>query len=110
MPKRFENLVALHLLKWVHYKQDSEGVDWELRYFRDIDGREVDFVITDNRRPIHLIEAKWSDESIAKGLRYLKTRFSEAEAHQISAVGQKDYRSPDGIRVCPALSLLRDLV
>ena len=96
LPKRFDNLVALHLLNWVHYKQDSEGVDWELRYFRDIDGREVDFVITDNRRPIYLIEVKWSDEPIAKGLRYLKTRFSDAEAYQISAVGQKDYRSSGG--------------
>ena len=33
LPRRFENLVALHLLKWVHYKQDSEGLDWDLRYF-----------------------------------------------------------------------------
>lgn len=34
MSKRFENLVALHLLKWVRYKQVVEGLDWELRYFR----------------------------------------------------------------------------
>jgi predicted AAA+ superfamily ATPase len=32
---RFENLVALHLLKWVHYTQDTKGRDLELRYFRD---------------------------------------------------------------------------
>ena len=34
MPRRFENLVAMHLLKWVHYKQDSEGLEWELRYLK----------------------------------------------------------------------------
>ncbi len=45
-PARFENLVAMHLLKWVHYDQDAEGRDLELRYFRDSDGREVDFVVT----------------------------------------------------------------
>lgn len=110
MSKRFENLVAMHMLKWVHFKQDSEGLDYELRFFRDIDGRKVDFLITENRRPVLLVEAKWSDEPVSKGLRYLKTRFPEAEAYQISAVGQKDYRSPDGIRVCRALEFLRDLV
>jgi len=33
-------------IKWVHYEQDTKGRDTELRCFRDIDGREVDFVIT----------------------------------------------------------------
>ena len=34
---RFENLVASHLLKWVHFRQDTEGLDVDLRYFRDHD-------------------------------------------------------------------------
>lgn len=46
---RFENMVACHLLKWVHWQQDTEGLDLELRYFRDTDGREVDFVVCDRR-------------------------------------------------------------
>ena len=44
---RFENLVACHLLKWVHYQQDTQGLDLELRTFRHADGREVDFIVTD---------------------------------------------------------------
>jgi predicted AAA+ superfamily ATPase len=48
---RFENLVASHLLKWVHHAQDTEGRDLELRYFRDTDGREVDFVVLEKRAP-----------------------------------------------------------
>lgn len=47
---RFENLVASHLLKWVHFQRDVEGRDLELRYFRDTDGREVDFVVIDQPR------------------------------------------------------------
>jgi hypothetical protein len=43
---RFENLVAPHLLKWVHFREDTEGHRTELRYFRDIEGREVDFVVS----------------------------------------------------------------
>jgi hypothetical protein len=46
---RFENMVALHLLKWVAFQEDTLGLEFELRYFRDIDGREVDFVILEKR-------------------------------------------------------------
>jgi uncharacterized protein len=105
----FENLVASHLLKWVHYEQDVNGRDVELRYFRDVDGREVDFVVVEGRRPIWLVECKWSDADIARGLVYLKQRFPAAVAWQVSATGKRDYQR-DGIRVCPALELLRSLV
>ncbi|MGH7267942.1 MAG: ATP-binding protein [Candidatus Rokuibacteriota bacterium] len=108
-PARFENLVGVHLQKWVHFVQDTEGRDVELRYFRDVDGREVDFVVVEGRRPTHLVECKWTDAPLDRGLRYLKVRFPECEAWQISAIGSKDFVSPEGIRVCPALEFLRRL-
>jgi uncharacterized protein len=107
---RFENLVASHLLKWVHLEQDARGLDLDLRYFRDTDGREVDFVITERRRPQLLVECKWGDAEVDRSLRYLKARFPEAEAWQVSAMGRKDYLTPEGIRVSPALALLNRLV
>ena len=107
---RFENLVACHLLKWVHHEQDTRGRDVELRYFRDTDGREVDFVIVDGRRPVLCVECKWADTPIDKSLRYFKVRFPDCDAWQISATGTKDYANPDGIRVAPALTLLTTLV
>ena len=109
-PARFENLVAMHLLKWVHREQDIRGRDVELRYFRDVDGREVDFVLTDRRGPTHLIEVKWNDRPVDKALRYLHARFPDAAAIQISATGRDDYRTPDGIRVQPALPFLQSLL
>jgi hypothetical protein len=108
-PQRFENLVGAHLLKWVHFVQDTEGRDVELRYFRDVDGREVDFVVVEGGRPTHLIECKWADTPIDRGLRYLKLRFPAAEAWQISATGTRDFVSPEGIRGSPALEFLRRL-
>ncbi len=107
---RFENLMACHLLKWVHFEQDARGKDLDLLYFRDVDKREVDFVVVEKRQPIRLIECKWGDAEISPALKYLKTRFPECEAYQVSATGVKDYQSPDGIRVCHALELLRTLV
>jgi predicted AAA+ superfamily ATPase len=108
-PARFENLVGVHLQKWVDFVQDTEGRDVELRYFRDVDGREVDFVVVEGRRPTHLVECKWTDAPVDRGLRYLKARFPGSEAWQVSAVGSQDVVSPEGIRVCPALELLRRL-
>lgn len=107
---RFENMVACHLLKWVHYEQDVLGSDLELRYFRDQEGREVDFVVTDAERPRLLVECKWGDAEPDRALRYLKARFAGAEAWQISAVGRKNFQTPEGIRVSPAVEFLKTLV
>ncbi|MYJ74513.1 MAG: ATP-binding protein [Gammaproteobacteria bacterium] len=106
---RFENLLACHLLKWVHYEQDTQGRDLELRFFRDIDGREVDFVVMENRRPLVLVECKLSDRDIDRGLRYLKARFPGADARQIALYGERDYVTREGIRAMPALDFLRTL-
>lgn len=107
---RFEDLVACHLLKWVHFRQDAEGRDLELRYFRDLEGREVDFVVMERRRPVLMVECKASDAPLDKSLRYLKARFPSCPAWQLSAQGSRDYQTPEGIRVAPALRLLTDLV
>lgn len=109
MSFRFENLVACHLLKWVHFEQDCFARDLELRYFRDIDGREVDFVVLENRKPVYLIECKWSDVGVEPALAYLKNKFPEAKAFQIYAEGSKDYVTNAGIHVCSAARFLSEL-
>jgi predicted AAA+ superfamily ATPase len=107
---RFENLVAAHLLKWVHFQVDTEGRELELRYFRDVDGREVDFVVVERRNPVLMVECKWGDAPVAPGLYYLKERFARCEAWQVSAIGVKDFETPEGIRAAPAPVLLARLV
>jgi predicted AAA+ superfamily ATPase len=107
---RFENLVASHLLKRVHFEQDAKGRDLELRYFRDRDGREVDFVVTEKGVPIWFVEVKSADADVSSNLRSLKARFPKAEAWQVSAAGTKDYVSSEGIRVAPAILFLSTLV
>lgn len=107
--QRFENMVAVHLKKWVDFEVDTKGRALDLRYFRDVQGREVDFVIVENRQAARFIECKWSDQEIQPALSYARARFPNAECWQISAVGTKDFQSRDGIRVCPGLSLLRTL-
>lgn len=107
---RFENMVAVHLLKWVHFLQDVEGRDLELRYFRDIDGREVDFIITEKLKPILAIECKNNDAEVSGGLKYFKNKFPACRALQISLLSIKDYLNQDGIEVMPALKFLQTLI
>lgn len=107
---RFENMIAVHLLKWVDFEEDTKARVLELRYFRDIDGREVDFIITENLIPILAVECKWSDSDISKSLIYFKKHFPQCNAYQISMNGEKDYLSKDGIRACPAIKFLTTLI
>jgi len=107
---RFENLVACHLLKWVHMQQDTLGRDMALFYFRDTDGREVDFILTEKAVPVLAVECKWSQTAVDRNLRYWKKRFPECDAWQISATGTKSFVTPEGIRVGNAIELLGSLV
>jgi predicted AAA+ superfamily ATPase len=107
---RFENLVASHLLKWTHFREDAEGYRMELRYFRDIEDREVDFVVVENGKPALIVECKSSDRELSPALRYFKARFPAVPAWQIAAEGRRDYVTREGIRLAPAIRLLSTLV
>ncbi len=107
---RFENLVACHLLKWCHFLQDSEGRDMELRYFRDVDRREVDFVIMEDNKPLQFIECKSSRRERGRSLKYLKERFPQVEALQINLTSNKDVLDKHNIRLMPASKFLSQLV
>lgn len=107
---RFENLVACHLLKWCHYVEDTEGWRMELRYFRDTDKREVDFVILKEERPIHFIECKLSAQKVSPHLKYLSQKFPAVAATQVHLDGDMDVKTEEGIRICPATAFLSGLV
>jgi predicted AAA+ superfamily ATPase len=58
---RFENLIASHLLKYCHYLTDTGFGDFELRYLRDKEKNEIDFLILKNKKPFLPIEVKLTD-------------------------------------------------
>jgi uncharacterized protein len=107
---RFENLVACHLLKWCFYLQDTEGRDIELRYFRDVDKREVDFLLVENGKPIQCVECKIAEKDPALSLRYLKKRFPAMSATQVLLEKDLDLMTKEGIRICSAHRFLKDLI
>lgn len=95
---KFENLIATHLLKRLHYLEDHEGYHCELRYIRDKEGREVDFAIIKDGVLEQLIEVKYSDEDISRPLQYYTQRLKPKRSTQTVANLDKPY-DKDGIRV-----------
>jgi uncharacterized protein len=80
---RFENLVATTLLKRIQYLTDRDGYRYELRYIRDKEGREVDFVIIREGVLEELIEVKLSDEKVSRSLLYYANKLNPKIATQI---------------------------
>ena len=107
---RFENLIASHLLKWVHFQQDYEGRDIALCYFRDTDKREVDFIITDKNQPIQAIECKIQSNVISPSLKYFKARFPKTECIQLNLENKREYLSKEGIKSLNWRSFLSRLI
>ena len=89
--ERFENLVAASLLKKMQFLEDRDGYRFELRYLRDKEGREVDFVILKENRIEELIEVKWADENISKSLLYYSERLRPPKATQLVARLKRPY-------------------
>jgi predicted AAA+ superfamily ATPase len=80
---RFENLIALHLLKAVRlWKAMGEG-DLQLHYLRDKEKREVDFVLSDKGKPICLIEGKATEEALAPSLLHFQKKLLAPTAVQV---------------------------
>ena len=107
---RFENMIALHLLKWVYWKQDTEGKDIELRYFRDIDGREVDFLITEDQMPVLCVECKVKEDIPTKAMHYFLNKFPNCKAWHITLEGDKNVTTKEGVHIAPAEVFLSGLI
>jgi predicted AAA+ superfamily ATPase len=106
---RFENIVALHLLKLCHYLEDVEGHAVDLYYLRDREGREVDFLVTIGRKPWFAVEAKLTESQVDPALLYFKDRLRIPFAYQVTLEETRDVVDR-GVRVLPASRFLAGLV
>lgn len=106
---RFENMVACHLLKLCHFLEDTEGYSAELFYLRDVDKREVDFLVTIGRKPWFAVEAKFSDTTPSPHLHYFGERLKIPFLYQVVREGIKEFVQ-DSLRVLPAEKFLSGLI
>ena len=80
---RFENMTASHLLKYCHFLEDTEGEKMELRFLRDTNKKEIDFVVLKNKRPIFAVECKTGEKSLSPNIKYFKERTNIPKFYQV---------------------------
>ncbi|MDE0119752.1 MAG: AAA family ATPase [Bdellovibrionales bacterium] len=102
---RFENFVATHLLKKIHYLEDSTGLPFELKYIRDKESREVDFIILKGSKIFALIEVKLSDDKISRSLQYYSEKLKPKHSLQIVAHLKQEYKKNNCRVVAPQTAL-----
>jgi uncharacterized protein len=97
---RLENLAALHLLKACEFWTDTAQGHFELRYLRNKDQREVDFLVLRDKKPWHLIECKTTETQISSDLARYQTLLKAPHAVQLVNLPGLDRRDrATGIRV-----------
>lgn len=80
---RAETFVACHLLKAVEGWTDLGLGDFELRYLRDKQKREVDFLVVRDRQPWFLVEVKLTDASLSPSLAHFQAQTKAPHAFQV---------------------------
>jgi hypothetical protein len=89
--------------------QDTEGWDMELRYFRNTNGHEVDFIVLQEKKPVYFIEAKLKFKAVSPSLIYLKRKFPQVPTYQLS-LSENSFQNSDGVLISPASEFLKQLV
>ncbi len=97
---RLENLTALHLLKACQYWTDLAHGHFELRFVRDKQQREVDFLVIRDGEPWLMVECKSGDTAPSPALLYFQNILRVGRAFQL--VTRPDYDrlyAKTGVRV-----------
>ena len=111
---RVENLVASHLLKAVHFWTDCGFGQYDLWFIRDKEKREVDFLVSQDKKPWFLVEVKLSSKGgISKNLAYFQDKIKAKHAFQV--VFDMDYIPRDCFKhldpiIVPARTFITQLV
>jgi len=91
--KRRETFVACHLLKAAEGWTDLGFGEFDLFYVRDKKKREVDFLMTRDKRPWFVAEVKNSDEKLSPTLSLFQRQTGATHAFQI--VAERPYEEYD---------------
>ena len=82
---RYENFVASHLLKAVHWWTDMGFAQYELHYLRTKDHKEIDFLVSKDGKPWFLVEVKSAaSRAINKHLGWFQKKTGAQHAFQLA--------------------------
>lgn len=104
---RFENLVAVSLMKHVSAKTDHQGQRHQLFYLRTKEGREVDFCLAREQAPELLVEAKLTDAMPDRTLRAFAVKLGVPAVQLVLELRKEQREGPVELRRADAF--LREL-
>jgi predicted AAA+ superfamily ATPase len=110
---RYENFIASHLLKMVHFLTDYGFGTFDLCYLRDKDKRDVDFIVIRDDEPWFLVEAKMSDGTLSENLHKFQKQLKAPHAFQVlynMPFVNKNCFLEHNPRVVPASTFLSQLI
>ena len=110
---RFENLIAVHLLKYITYLSESGKGNYSLNYIRTKEKKEVDFVVSKDNKIWFLLEVKYSgDKKISPNLKYFHKELQAEHSFQIvydlPYINKSCFSATDPV-IVPAITFLSQL-
>jgi len=106
---RFENIIASHLLKFVQYINEYEGYKLKLNYLRNVDKKEVDFLVSTDKKAWFSVEVKLNDTRPSPNLFYFRERLKIPYNFQVVMKEDVDF-TKDDIRIISASKFLSGLI
>jgi len=110
---RNENFIASHLLKAVHFWTDLGLGSYDLHYLRDKERREVDFLVSRDKKPWFMVEVKSSmNDRISPHLEVFRKQLSIEHTFQVTIDGdfvEKDVFQIKQPMIVPAKTFLSQL-
>jgi predicted AAA+ superfamily ATPase len=105
---KFENLMALSLLKHCYAKSDYEGEVYQLHYLRTKEQKEVDFALVHDMKIEQIIEAKLQDKILSKPLSYFHEEYNLSAVQVVKELRQE--RKEGKILIRKAELFLKNLI
>ncbi|HCJ12336.1 MAG: hypothetical protein A2Y14_05285 [Verrucomicrobia bacterium GWF2_51_19] len=111
---RCENFVASHLLKATQFWTDAGLGDYQLYFLRTKDQKEVDFLVTENKKPWFLVEVNQSHKTgLSPHLKNFQQALNAPHAFQVAFdlpfVAQDCFAETSPV-IVPATTFLSQLV
>ena len=104
---KFENFVAISLLKHLNAIEDYQGIKTQLYYLRTKEKKEVDFVLEIDGQVQEIIEVKLSHSSLSPTLKYFKEKYHFKAVQLVKNI--RNERIDNDIEIRKSYNYLKDL-
>lgn len=104
---KFENMVAVSLLKHCYAKRDYKAEEYKLHYLRTKEKKEVDFAVSNANQIEQLVEVKYAESTLSKTLKSFHDKYHFPAVQVVQNLLHE--RTLDQIHILKALTFLESL-